>query len=273
MTGAPTAATRSSAFRAPSRQGGFPTRMMEEAPWRTPARRESVSGYSNTWTNMRHDNALNSGRSGRRQPGEIGGIGPIDSGLARDLAAAAARNPPLHLVRDRHRQPRARHRPWLRPARTGHQPHQALSSVEARARRLDIFWKVIHAAKQADRDRSPVSSVIICDCEHYCWLSCRLDQPCLELAKNYSAGAFGVLDLARCIESSNSNLPQCSLDRLCHFGAQAARTSCAARKRGKQSNSRTSNCACNRLSRSGLRRVPELPRFVWHVTDRAKSHC
>jgi hypothetical protein len=23
----------------------------------------------------------------------------------------------------------------------------------------------------------------------------------------------------------------------------------------------------------GLRPVPELPRFVWHVTDRAKSHC
>jgi hypothetical protein len=23
----------------------------------------------------------------------------------------------------------------------------------------------------------------------------------------------------------------------------------------------------------GLRRVPELPRFVWHVTDRTESHC
>jgi hypothetical protein len=23
----------------------------------------------------------------------------------------------------------------------------------------------------------------------------------------------------------------------------------------------------------GLRRVPELPRFVWHVTNRTKSHC
>jgi hypothetical protein len=33
------------------------------------------------------------GRSGRRQPGEIGGIGLVDPALARDLAAAAARNP------------------------------------------------------------------------------------------------------------------------------------------------------------------------------------
>src|ERR1700722_16996354 len=33
------------------------------------------------------------GRSGRRQPGEIEGIGPVDPDLARDLAEAAARNP------------------------------------------------------------------------------------------------------------------------------------------------------------------------------------
>ena len=33
------------------------------------------------------------GRSGDRQPGEMGGIGPVDPDLARDLASAAARNP------------------------------------------------------------------------------------------------------------------------------------------------------------------------------------
>ena len=56
------------------------------------------------------------GLAGR--PGEIPGIGPVDPALARDLAAAAARQPPVHLVRDGDRQPRARDRPRLRPART-----------------------------------------------------------------------------------------------------------------------------------------------------------
>ena len=52
------------------------------------------------------------------RPGEIPGIGPIDPGLARDLARAAAAQPQDHLVRDRHRRARPRHRPRLRPART-----------------------------------------------------------------------------------------------------------------------------------------------------------
>jgi hypothetical protein len=35
---------------------------------------------------------------------------------------------------------------------------------------------------------------------------------------------------------------------------------------------------CNQLNADGvptpgLRRVPELPRFAWHVTGRAESHC
>ena len=52
------------------------------------------------------------------RPGEIGGIGPIDPALARDLARAAAGQPQDHLVRDGHRPGRARHRARLRPART-----------------------------------------------------------------------------------------------------------------------------------------------------------
>ena len=41
------------------------------------------------------------GRADR--PGEIAGIGPIDPWLARDLARAAAAQPPVDLVRDRDR--------------------------------------------------------------------------------------------------------------------------------------------------------------------------
>ena len=52
------------------------------------------------------------------RPGELGGLGPVDPWLARDLAAAAAREPEVHLVPDRHRRPGARRRPRLRPART-----------------------------------------------------------------------------------------------------------------------------------------------------------
>ena len=52
------------------------------------------------------------------RPGELGGLGPVDPWLARDLAAAAAREPEDHLVPDRHRQPGPRRRPRLRPART-----------------------------------------------------------------------------------------------------------------------------------------------------------
>ena len=52
------------------------------------------------------------------RPGELGSLGPVDPWLARDLAAAAAREPEDHLVPDRHRQPGPRRRPRLRPART-----------------------------------------------------------------------------------------------------------------------------------------------------------
>ena len=52
------------------------------------------------------------------RPGELAGLGPVDPWLARDLATAAARNPKTHLVRDRHRRARPRHRARLRPPRT-----------------------------------------------------------------------------------------------------------------------------------------------------------
>ena len=52
------------------------------------------------------------------RPAEIGGIGPIDPALARDLAHAAASQPQDHLVRDGDRPGRARHRARLRQART-----------------------------------------------------------------------------------------------------------------------------------------------------------
>ena len=51
------------------------------------------------------------------RPAEIGGIGPIDPSLARDLANAAAPTP-APLVRDRHRPAKTRHRPRLRQTRT-----------------------------------------------------------------------------------------------------------------------------------------------------------
>ena len=54
------------------------------------------------------------GRADR--PGDLGGIGPVDPDLARDLAAAAARNPLADLVRDGDRQPGPRGRARLRPA-------------------------------------------------------------------------------------------------------------------------------------------------------------
>ena len=41
------------------------------------------------------------------RPGELAGLGPVDPWLARDLAAAAARQPEDHLVRDRDRRARA----------------------------------------------------------------------------------------------------------------------------------------------------------------------
>ena len=62
------------------------------------------------------------GLAGR--PAEIGGIGPIDPALARDLANAAAANPRSRrqsqdqLVHDRDRPGRPRHRARLRPAPT-----------------------------------------------------------------------------------------------------------------------------------------------------------
>ena len=52
------------------------------------------------------------------RPGELAGHGPVDPWLARDLAAAAARNPKPRLVRDGDRRARPRRRPRLRPART-----------------------------------------------------------------------------------------------------------------------------------------------------------
>ena len=52
------------------------------------------------------------------RPGELSGLGPVDPWLARDLAAAAARNPKHDLVRDGDRPARPRRRPRLRPART-----------------------------------------------------------------------------------------------------------------------------------------------------------
>ena len=52
------------------------------------------------------------------RPGELACLGPIDPWLARDLAAAAARNPEDDLVRHRDRRARPRHRARLRPTRT-----------------------------------------------------------------------------------------------------------------------------------------------------------
>ena len=51
------------------------------------------------------------------RPGEMGGIGPVDPWLARDLATAAARNPRTTLVRDGDRRAGARGGARLRPAR------------------------------------------------------------------------------------------------------------------------------------------------------------
>ena len=56
------------------------------------------------------------GRADR--PGELGGIGPADPWLARDLAARGRAQPGHDVVRDRHRPARPRHRPRLRPPRT-----------------------------------------------------------------------------------------------------------------------------------------------------------
>ena len=50
------------------------------------------------------------------RPGEVPGIGPIDPWVARDLARVAAQNPQDHVLRNRDRPGRARHRPRLRSA-------------------------------------------------------------------------------------------------------------------------------------------------------------
>ena len=52
------------------------------------------------------------------RPGELGGHGPVDPWLARDLVDAAARQPEDDVVRDGHRPARPRRRARLRPART-----------------------------------------------------------------------------------------------------------------------------------------------------------
>ena len=51
------------------------------------------------------------------RPGEIPGIGPIDPWLARDLARYGRQPPEDKVVRDGHRQARARHRARMRPPR------------------------------------------------------------------------------------------------------------------------------------------------------------
>ncbi len=68
------------------------------------------------------------------RPGEMGGIGPVDPWLARDLAAAAARNPRTTLVRDRDRRARARGR---RTAAPGPNPRAAARAGKRSRERED----------------------------------------------------------------------------------------------------------------------------------------
>ncbi len=86
------------------------------------------------------------GRADR--PGELGGIGPVDPDLARDLAAAAARNPAVDLVRDRHRPGRARGRARLRPPR-----HTAKTGRARPAGRAIVYLHPHRSARPAWRLR------------------------------------------------------------------------------------------------------------------------
>ena len=70
------------------------------------------------------------------RPGELAGLGPVDPWLARDLAAAAARNPKTTwcvTVTDEHG---PRHRPRLRPARTQEPPETRRTRAAGRGRVL-----------------------------------------------------------------------------------------------------------------------------------------
>ena len=76
------------------------------------------------------------GRADR--PGELGGIGPVDPDLARDLAAGRGPQPPVDLVRHRHRPGRARGRPRLRPTRETPQTRRARSARQSHTNVLSL---------------------------------------------------------------------------------------------------------------------------------------
>ena len=71
------------------------------------------------------------------RPGELAGIGPVDPWLARDLAAAAARNPKTTWCVTVTDQARPRHRARLRPART-QEPQETRRTRPARTDRVHL---------------------------------------------------------------------------------------------------------------------------------------
>ena len=99
--------------------GGGPGPEGPDAPPPSPGPAHGAAGFAGRVT-LTVPPATVTGLADR--PGELGGIGPVDPWLARDLAAAAARNPKTTWCVTRDRPGRPRHRARLRPARTQGSP-------------------------------------------------------------------------------------------------------------------------------------------------------